>query len=37
MRDTAPTAAPGPPPVSRWVQAARLEAVERAPGREPWL
>ena len=37
MRDTAPTAAPAPPPVSGWVRAARLEAVERAPGREPWL
>ena len=37
MRDTAPTAAPAPPPVSGWVRAARLEAVERAPGQEPWL
>jgi hypothetical protein len=37
MRDTAPTAAPAPPPVSGWVRAARLEAVERAPGHEPWL
>ena len=37
MRETAPTAAPAPPPVSGWVQAARLEAVERAPGHEPWL
>ncbi|HEX6696695.1 MAG TPA: hypothetical protein VF080_07870 [Solirubrobacteraceae bacterium] len=37
MRETAPTAAPAPPPVSGWVRAARLEAVERAPGREPWL
>ena len=37
MRDTAPTAAPAPPPVSGWVRAARGEAVERAPGREPWL
>ena len=37
MRDTAPTPAP---PVERpagWLQAARLEAVERAPGHEPWL
>ena len=37
MRETAPIAAPAPPPVSGWVRAARLEAVERAPGREPWL
>ena len=37
MRETAPTAAPAPPPVSGWVRAARLEAVERAPGHEPWL
>jgi hypothetical protein len=37
MRETAPTAAPAPPPVSGWLRAARLEAVERAPGREPWL
>jgi hypothetical protein len=36
MRDTAPTAAPAPPPVSGWVRAARAEAVERAPGHEPW-
>ena len=36
MRETAPTAAPEPPPVSGWVRAARLEAVERAPGHEPW-
>ena len=37
MRETAPTPAPAPPPVSGWVQAARLEAVERAPGRESWF
>jgi hypothetical protein len=37
MRETAPTPAPAPPPASGWVQAARLEAVERAPGQEPWL
>ena len=37
MRDTAPTPAPTPPPVSGWVQAARLEAVEREPGHAPWL
>ena len=27
MRETAPTAAPAPPPVSGWLRAARLEAV----------
>ena len=37
MRETAPTAAPAPPPVNGWVRAARLGAVERAPGHEPWL
>jgi hypothetical protein len=37
MRETAPMPAPAPPPVSGWVQAARLEAVERAPGRESWF
>jgi hypothetical protein len=37
MRETAPTTAPAPPPVSGWLQAARLEAVEREPGHEPWL
>jgi hypothetical protein len=37
MRDTAPTPAPSPAPLSGWVQAARLEAVERDPQREPWL
>ena len=37
MRETAPTPAPTPPPVSGWVQAARREAVEREPGHEPWL
>jgi hypothetical protein len=37
MRETAPTSAPATAPVSGWVRAARLEAVERAPGREPWL
>jgi hypothetical protein len=37
MRETAPTAAPAPPPVSGWLQAARQEAVEHAPGREPWF
>jgi hypothetical protein len=37
MRDTAPTPAPAPPRVSGWVAAARLEALERAPGRDPWI
>jgi hypothetical protein len=36
MRETAPTAAPAPPPVSGWVRAARAEAVERDPGLGPW-
>ncbi len=36
MRETAPTPAPAPPPVSGWVRAARAEAVERAPGHGPW-
>jgi hypothetical protein len=37
LRDTAPPPAavePGPGP---WVSASRLEAVERAPAREPWV
>jgi hypothetical protein len=37
MRETAPTPAPAPAPVSGWMQAARQEGVERAPGRDPWL
>jgi hypothetical protein len=37
MRETAPTAAPARAPVSGWLRAARAEAVERAPGREPWI
>jgi hypothetical protein len=37
MRETAPTPAPAAPRVSGWVEAARLEAVERGPGHEPWL
>jgi hypothetical protein len=37
MRDTAPTPAPPPARLSGWVQAARLEAVDREPQREPWL
>jgi hypothetical protein len=37
MRETAPTPVPGPPPLSGWVQAARLEAVDHEPGRAPWV
>jgi hypothetical protein len=37
MRETAPTPAPAPPRLSGWLEAARLEAVERAPGHEPWF
>jgi hypothetical protein len=36
MRETAPTPAPAPPRPSRWVQTARLEAVEREPTRSVW-
>ena len=31
MRDTAPAVADAPEPVSGWLRAARLEAVERDP------
>ena len=37
MRDTAPTPAAAPERPSGWVEATRLEAVEREPRREPWL
>jgi hypothetical protein len=37
MRDTAPTPAPEPERLDRWIEAARLEAVEREPRHEPWL
>jgi hypothetical protein len=37
MRDTAPTPAPAPVRPSGWVQAARLEAVEREPPHERWV
>jgi hypothetical protein len=37
MRETAPTPAPAPERLAGWVQAARLEAVEREPGHAPWL
>jgi hypothetical protein len=36
LRDTAPPLAAQAPRPSPWVGAARLEGVERAPGREPW-
>ena len=36
LRDTAPPPAPAPAPVSPWVRAARLEAVERFPGTDAW-
>jgi hypothetical protein len=31
LRDTTPTVAAAPPPVSGWLRAARREAVEREP------
>jgi hypothetical protein len=37
MRDTAPTPAPPPERLAGWLEAARLEAVEREPLHEPWL
>ena len=37
MRETAPTTAPAPQRPSPWIEAARLEAVERDPRRAPWL
>jgi hypothetical protein len=36
LRDTAPPPAPVPEPPTGWVQAARLEAVDRFPGANPW-
>lgn len=36
LRDTAPPPAPAPPPVSPWVRAARLEAVDRFPDAGAW-
>ena len=36
LRDTAPPPAPAPAPLSPWVRAARLEAVERFPGGDAW-
>ena len=37
MRDTAPTPAAPPERLSGWLEAARLEAVEREPRHEPWV
>jgi hypothetical protein len=37
MRETAPTPAPPPERLAGWLQAARVEAVEREPTREPWV
>jgi hypothetical protein len=37
MRDTAPTPAPPAARLSGWLEAARLEAVDREPGHEAWL
>jgi hypothetical protein len=36
LRDTAPPAAPPSPPRNRWIEAARLEAVDRQPERDSW-
>jgi hypothetical protein len=36
LRDTAPPPAPAEEPPSPWIRAARLEAVELDPQREPW-
>jgi hypothetical protein len=36
LRDTAPPPAPAEPEPSRWVRAARREAVERSPGADSW-
>jgi hypothetical protein len=37
LRDTAPPPAPEPSGPSPWLRAARLDAVDREPQREPWL
>ena len=38
LRDTAPPVASGPAPLSGWVAAARLDAVDREATRHhPWL
>jgi hypothetical protein len=36
LRDTAPPPAPEPAPLSPWVRAARLEAVDRFPEANSW-
>jgi hypothetical protein len=36
LRDTAPPPAPPEPAPSPWIRSARLEAVDREPGRDPW-
>jgi hypothetical protein len=36
LRDTAPPPAPDGERPSPWLAAARLEAIEREPSREPW-
>jgi hypothetical protein len=37
LRDTAPAPAPVEAGPSPWLRAARLDAVDREPSREPWL
>jgi hypothetical protein len=37
LRDTAPPPAPAEPGPSPWLAAARAEAVDRDPQREPWI
>ena len=37
LRDTAPPPAPVETGPSPWLRAARLDAVDREPSREPWL
>jgi hypothetical protein len=36
LRDTAPPPAEAANPLSPWVRTARLEGVDRDPGREAW-
>jgi hypothetical protein len=36
LRDVTPPPAPQDTGPSPWLRAARLEAVDRDPGREPW-
>jgi hypothetical protein len=37
LRDHAPPAAAAPERLPGWVEAARIEAVDREPRYEPWL